>query len=80
MPQQVMTAAGSLGAAMCLLQAWTEPGDAVLVESPASRQLRNLVLTLGRRILEVPRRGGCLDIAALDGFAPQLPCEARRRL
>ena len=79
-PQQVMTAAGSLGAAMCLLQAWTEPGDAVLVESPASRQLRNLILTLGRRILEVPRRGGCLDIAALDGLAPQLPCEARRRL
>lgn len=79
-PQQVMTAAGSLGAAMCLLQAWTEPGDAVLLESPASRQLRNLVLTLGRRILEVPRRGPCLDIAALDRLAPQLPCDARQRL
>jgi DNA-binding transcriptional MocR family regulator len=80
LPQQVMTAAGSLGAAMCLLQAWTEPGDAVLLESPASRQLRNLVLTLGRRILEVPRRGACLDIAALDLLAPRLPGDGRRRL
>jgi DNA-binding transcriptional MocR family regulator len=79
-PQQVMTAAGSLGAAMCLLQAWTAPGDAVLLESPASRQLRNLVLTLGRRILEVPRRGGCLDVAALDRLAPLLPAEGRQRL
>lgn len=79
-PQQVMTAAGSLGAAMCLLQAWTAPGDAVLIESPASRQLRNLIATLGRRMLEVPRRGGCLDIAALDGLAAQLPSAGRQRL
>jgi DNA-binding transcriptional MocR family regulator len=79
-PQQVMTAAGSLGATMCLLQAWTEPGDAVLVESPAPRQLRNLVRTLGRRMLEVPRRGGCLDIAALDSLAALLPTEGRQRL
>ncbi|WP_341890981.1 PLP-dependent aminotransferase family protein [Variovorax sp. YR752] len=79
-PQQVMTAAGSLGAAMCLLQAWTAPGDAVLIESPASRQLRRLIHTLGRGTLEVPRRGGCLDIAALDEQAALLPAEGRRRL
>lgn len=79
-PQQVMTAAGSLGATMCLLQAWTEPGDAVLVESPAPRQLRSLIRTLGRRMLEVPRRGGCLDIAALDGHAVLLPATSRQRL
>ena len=78
--QQVMTAAGSLGATMCLLQAWTEPGDAVLIESPASRQLRSLIHTLGRRMLEVPRRGGCLDIAALDEQAALLPASGRRRL
>ncbi|KQW60709.1 PLP-dependent aminotransferase family protein [Variovorax sp. Root411] len=79
-PQQVMTAAGSLGASMCLLQAWTAPGDAVLVESPASRQLRNLIGTLGRRVLEVPRRGSCLDIAALDRLAALLPSASRQRL
>lgn len=77
---QVMTAAGSLGAAMCLLQAWTEPGDAVLIESPASRQLRSLIRTLGRRMLEVPRRGGCLDIGALDEQAALLPAANKRRL
>lgn len=77
---QVMTAAGSLGAAMCLLQAWTEPGDAVLIESPASRQLRSLIRTLGRRMLEVPRRGGCLDIGALDEQAALLPAASKRRL
>jgi DNA-binding transcriptional MocR family regulator len=78
--QQVMTAAGSLGAAMCLLQAWTEPGDAVLIESPASCQLRSLIQTLGRRMLEVPRRGGCLDVAALDELAALLPAAGKRRL
>jgi len=78
--QQVMTAAGSLGAAMCLLQAWTAPGDAVLIESPAPRQLRRLIHTLGRRMLEVPRRGGGLDIAALDAQAASLPMEGGRRL
>ncbi|MFH0130479.1 PLP-dependent aminotransferase family protein [Variovorax sp. VaC1] len=79
-PLQVMTAAGSLGAVMCLLQAWTGPGDAVLVESPAPRQLRRLIHTLGRRMLEVPRRGGCLDIGTLDGLAAQLPAASGQRL
>jgi AcrR family transcriptional regulator/aspartate/methionine/tyrosine aminotransferase len=79
-PQQVMTAAGSLGAVMCLLQAWTGPGDAVLVESPAPRQLRRLIHTLGRRMLEVPRRGGCLDIGTLDSLAALLPAASGQRL
>jgi DNA-binding transcriptional MocR family regulator len=79
-PQQVMTAAGSFGAAMCLLQAWSEPGDAVLIESPAPRLLRGLIQALGRRVLEVPRRGGCLDIGVLDSLAASLPPAGRRRL
>lgn len=63
-PEQIVITPGAHSAFMLAAQVLTEPGDTILFEDPGPFIARNLFLSLGRRLTDVPVDDEGMDIGA----------------
>lgn len=74
-PRQVRRGGDVMNAVLCSLEAFTDPGDGIVINPPVYPPFRQVAGGYRRHIVEVPlTQGGRLDLAALEAaFESQRP-------